>query len=75
VTRRDTRPLDQPHPDRFPPDTPGYAATLQAHHDAMERGDSGYLDPVSGYFVFTAAYLAARDCCDCGCRHCPYVVS
>ena len=41
----------------------------------MERGDAGYTDPTTGNFVFTAAYLASRDCCDCGCRHCPYVAS
>jgi hypothetical protein len=41
----------------------------------MERGDAGYTDPVTGNFVFTAAYLASRDCCTCGCRHCPYLAS
>ncbi|CAN5862863.1 hypothetical protein BH24ACT3_BH24ACT3_04750 [soil metagenome] len=49
-------------------------AILAAHASAMERGDDGYLDPVNGLFVFTAAYLLARGaCCDTGCRHCPYV--
>ena len=44
-----------------------------AHARAVAAGEDGYLDPVTGYFVFTAAYVAARGtCCDSGCRHCPY---
>ena len=31
---------------------------MQAHRDAIDRGDDGYIDPVTGAFVFTAAYLA-----------------
>jgi Family of unknown function (DUF5522) len=73
TTRDSGRPLDQPHPARLPASTPGYDLILTAHREAMARGDSGYIDPISGYFVFTAAYLAERACCDCGCRHCPYV--
>jgi len=41
----------------------------------MERGEPGYADPTTGYFVFTAAHLATRECCECGCRHCPYLAS
>jgi hypothetical protein len=67
--------LDQPHPTRLAPTAPGYDAILSAHRAALSDGDSGYIDPVSGWFVFTAAYLAGRDCCDCGCRHCPYISS
>jgi hypothetical protein len=48
---------------------------MDAHREALSNGEPGYTDPFTGYFVFTAAYLAARDCCDCGCRHCPYVSS
>jgi hypothetical protein len=45
-----------------------------AAHDAAETADeAGYLDPDSGLFVLTAAFLAARGaCCGRGCRHCPY---
>jgi hypothetical protein len=47
---------------------------MAAHAEAVERGDPGYLDPVTGLFCLTAAYLAARErCCDTGCRHCPYL--
>jgi hypothetical protein len=49
------------------------AAIAAAHAKAIEAGDDGYLDPATGLFVFTTAYLAAvGTCCDSGCRHCPY---
>ena len=50
------------------------AASVAAIHDAAERaGDAGYLDPETGLYVLTAAYLRARgSCCESGCRHCPY---
>jgi hypothetical protein len=45
----------------------------QAHDAAVARGQPGYLDPVSGLYVMTAASLRARGwCCGNGCRHCPY---
>lgn len=43
------------------------------HAEALRRGDAGYLDPDTGLFVLTAATLAERgQCCDQGCRHCPF---
>jgi hypothetical protein len=40
----------------------------------MAAGELGYLDPDTGLFVQTAATLADRgECCDQGCRHCPYL--
>ncbi len=69
------RPLDQPHPDRLDPDRPDRDLILAAHQKAMDRGDPGYTDPATGLFVLTAAALAERgECCESGCRHCPYVV-
>ena len=48
-------------------------AIAAAHDAAIAAGDDGYLDPDTGLFVFTAAYLTANGkCCDSGCRHCPY---
>jgi Family of unknown function (DUF5522) len=45
----------------------------RAHAAAIAAGEAGYLDPETGYFVFTAATLAANgSCCDRGCRHCPW---
>jgi hypothetical protein len=47
---------------------------LAAHAAALEAGEAGYVDPTTGLFVFTAAFLADRgSCCDTGCRHCPYL--
>lgn len=44
-----------------------------AHDAAVAAGEGGYLDPDSGLFVLTAAYLRERGyCCGNGCRHCPY---
>jgi hypothetical protein len=68
------RPLTHPHPDRLSRDDPRYDAILAAHERAMAASEPGYEDPGTGYFVFTARYLAERGtCCDSGCRHCPYV--
>jgi hypothetical protein len=64
----------EPHPDRLPLDHPRREAILAAHDDAMAAGELGYLDPDTGLFVQTAATLADRgECCDQGCRHCPYL--
>jgi hypothetical protein len=49
------------------------AAIRAAHDAAVAAGEPGYVDPDTGYFVFTAAALAERgECCGSGCRHCPY---
>lgn len=72
VTR--PRSFDEPHPRRLALDHPSRATILAAHRSAIDAGDNGYLDPDTGFFVFTAAWLAATGaCCTNGCRHCPYV--
>lgn len=49
------------------------ARQIAAHDRANLAGQSGYLDPFTGYFVMTAHYLSQRgSCCGKGCRHCPY---
>jgi hypothetical protein len=45
---------------------------MARHDEAVARNEDGYIDPETGLFVFTAAYLARRPCCENGCRHCPY---
>jgi hypothetical protein len=46
---------------------------VAAHDAAIAAGDDTYVDPATGYDVFTSAFLLARGtCCDSGCRHCPY---
>jgi hypothetical protein len=68
------RPLTEPHPARLDVDRPDRPAILAAHVRALDAGADGYVDPSTGLFVFTAAYLADRGtCCDTDCRHCPFV--
>ncbi|MFM7404288.1 MAG: DUF5522 domain-containing protein [Erythrobacter sp.] len=43
------------------------------HEAACARGETSYLDPATGYTVFTAlAHLQRGKCCGSACRHCPY---
>ena len=68
------RPLTEPAKTRLASDHPQRAEILAAHAAAMAAGSDGYLDPESGLFVLTAAFLAAKGtCCGSGCRHCPFV--
>ena len=40
---------------------------------ACANGQRTYIDPKTGYTVFTAFELEQRGkCCGCSCRHCPY---
>ena len=64
--------IHEPDPSRLSPDDPNRRSIIAAHEAALTAGEAGYLDPVTGLFVFTAASLSARPCCDNGCRHCPY---
>ena len=67
------RSLFEPHLERLALDHPSREAILAAHRAAVEAGEPGYLDPDTGFFVFTAVALAERgECCGSGCRHCPY---
>ncbi len=67
-----SRELDEPSIHRLPLDVARRDEIIDCHRTALERDDDGYDDPATGLFVFTSAYLATRDCCDMGCRHCPY---
>lgn len=53
---------------------PSIPPASQAKHDEAEAaGRERYLDPATGFWVFTAAFLRARGhCCGSDCRHCPY---
>ena len=42
------------------------------HRHAVSLNRDTYIDPATGYSVFTQAYLKRRPCCGNGCRHCPY---
>lgn len=68
------RPLTEPHVSRLPPAHPRREEILASHAAALDAADRGYVDPETGLFVLTAAYLRDRGyCCEQGCRHCPYV--
>ena len=68
------RPLTEPATSRLPSGHPRRTEILSAHAAALGAAAAGYVDPDTGLFVLTAAWLAARGtCCDNGCRHCPYV--
>lgn len=55
------------------PDAPGRDTIIEKHGQAIAQGQDGYIDPVSGLFVMTAAYHLQRGtCCASSCRHCPY---
>jgi hypothetical protein len=48
-------------------------AAQAAHHDAVRSGEPTYVDPGTGFVVFTSTFLLERGhCCGSGCRHCPY---
>ncbi|KAK9810117.1 hypothetical protein WJX72_005060 [[Myrmecia] bisecta] len=53
---------------------PGLAPEIEeAHRASMEAGISTYIDPTTGYSVFTEDYLRRKGpCCGNMCRHCPY---
>lgn len=45
----------------------------ERHAQACARHQPTYVDPISGYSVFTAEFLRKRGyCCGSGCRHCPW---
>ena len=71
------RPIEPRSRERDSAETAGDEALRVAAHDAaVVAGEAGYLDAVTGLFVFTAEALRARrSCCESGCRHCPYGVS
>ena len=53
---------------------PHYDVIVERHTEALRDGLPNYADPLSGFRVFTAGFLARRGyCCESGCRHCPFV--
>jgi iron complex transport system substrate-binding protein len=49
---------------------------LERHAQACARNAPTYVDPITGYDVFTADFLRQRGhCCESRCRHCPYAFS
>ena len=48
------------------------AKALHRHALKCDPPRHTYIDPGTGYSVFTQAYLKRRPCCGNGCRHCPW---
>jgi hypothetical protein len=66
--------LVRAHPTRLAPAHRAVDEITRRHAEAVRDRRPTYVDPVSGYAVFTAAFLAQRGwCCESGCRHCPFV--
>jgi len=42
------------------------------HRHAVALNRDTYIDPASGYSVFSSVYLKRSPCCGNGCRHCPH---
>jgi iron complex transport system substrate-binding protein len=56
------------------PDIEDFSADFSTRHTAAcEAGQVTYIDPETGYNVFTeVAHKRRGKCCGSGCRHCPY---
>ena len=67
--------LDRPHPQRLADTHRRFAEVMASHRQALLADQPSYRDPITGYDVFTVAHLAEQgECCDNGCRHCPFVI-
>lgn len=45
----------------------------ELHKEACKNKEEFYIDPETGFQVFTEFYHKAKGyCCESGCRHCPY---
>jgi len=65
----------EPLPARLSPGHRLFDEMSRRHLAAVDANVPTYVDPVSGFSVFTARFLARRSyCCASGCRHCPYAV-
>lgn len=65
--------IEVPLPRRLDSSNQRFAQIMTLHREAVTRRRPTYRDPLSGYSVFTAKFLADRGyCCASGCRHCPF---
>jgi len=61
------------HVTKLKKDFQGYNEIMLRHREAVEKGEDYYIDPDTGFIVFTSLFLFMRGyCCGSGCRHCPY---
>lgn len=57
---------------RLKPEKRTQATWAMLHRMATQQGRDQYVDPATGYSVFTATFLKKRPCCGFRCRHCPH---
>lgn len=63
----------RPLTDRLPKDPAARSRIIAVHSGAVAAARDTYLDPTTGFVVFTALGLWRNGrCCRSGCRHCPY---
>jgi iron complex transport system substrate-binding protein len=58
--------------DEIDDDSKGNELYMFLHKIAVFFGYQQYVDPSSGYTVFTSFFLKGRPCCGNKCRHCPW---
>ena len=50
-----------------------YNKIIEIHNDAVKNNEYSYIDPATGYIVFTELKAIKRGtCCGMACRHCPF---
>jgi hypothetical protein len=65
---------ERPHPLRCDPARADYGEIVSRHTKALDAGRDTYVDPATGYEVWTARFLWDHGfCCEAGCRHCPFL--
>ena len=53
--------------------SPFYKEIMKRHKEAVKNSRDFYIDPATGFNVFTSLSLYNRGyCCSSGCRHCPF---
>jgi len=58
---------------RLAPEKQHAASWAMLHRIALQQGRNDYVDPATGFTVFTSAFLKQRKCCGFTCRHCPHL--
>ena len=58
---------------RLSADKQQLATQAMLHRLATTNGQGCYIDPDTGFSVFTATSLKQKTCCGYSCRHCPHL--
>eukprot|EP00746_Dinoflagellata_sp_MGD_P023716 gnl/MRDRNA2_/MRDRNA2_155652_c0_seq1.p1 gnl/MRDRNA2_/MRDRNA2_155652_c0~~gnl/MRDRNA2_/MRDRNA2_155652_c0_seq1.p1 ORF type:complete len:133 (-),score=13.97 gnl/MRDRNA2_/MRDRNA2_155652_c0_seq1:8-379(-) len=60
------------HIQRLAPEKHAVATWAMLHRMANIYSRDQYIDPATGYSVFTSNFLKKQKCCGYSCRHCPH---